>query len=68
MDPAECELAALGKLKQNELARKRHRDFVTGMRHGKFGAQIGIRREDGSVKLIGNIYQQNIDMNSLGKG
>ena len=36
------------------------------MRHSKFGAQIGIKREDGSVKLIGNIYQTNIDMSSLG--
>lgn len=32
------------------------------MRHGKFGTTLGIKREDGSNKMVTNIYASNIDV------
>lgn len=40
---------------------------MRGMRHGKFGSQLQMRREDGTLVTIGNIYQKNIEVNTLGK-
>ena len=37
------------------------------MRHGKFGFQTQIMREDGTLVTNSNIYQQNIDVNDISK-
>lgn len=36
------------------------------MRHGKFGTQLQIRREDGTQKTVTNIYQKHIEVNDYG--
>lgn len=40
--------------------------MVRGLRHGKFGTQLEIRRADGSSKMVTNIYQKQIDVNDFG--
>lgn len=41
--------------------------FVKSLRHGKFGTQLMMKREDGSNMMVSNIYQTNIDTEGLGK-
>lgn len=50
-----------------ERARERRLNFVKGIRHAKFGSQLQIMRDDGSSAIISNIYQTNIDINTVPK-
>lgn len=50
-----------------ERARERRQHFLRGIRHSKFGSQLQIMREDGSSALVSNIYQSNIDINTVPK-
>ena len=50
-----------------EKARERRLNFLRGIRHAKFGSLLQIRREDGSSAMISNIYQTNIDINTVPK-
>ena len=43
-----------------------HKSFVRALRHGKFGTQLQVKREDGSSKMITNIYQKQIEVNDFG--
>ena len=50
-----------------ERARERRLNFIRGIRHSKFGSQLQIQRDDGSSALVSNIYQTNIDINTIPK-
>ena len=63
--PEEGQKNAYEDIMAKEMARDRMRNFIKGIRHGKFGSQLQIRREDGSSALVSNIYQQNIDIHSM---
>ena len=54
---------ALSKAKEEEAERRRKTSFVRSMRHGKFGFQTQIMREDGTSMSVNNIYSKNIDTN-----
>ena len=47
---------ALSKLTAQEEARKRQEIFVRSMRHGKFGFQTQIKKDDGTLVRNANIY------------
>lgn len=43
-------------------SKQKHISWVKGMRHGKFGTQIGVHREDGTIGLFTNIYSSKIEI------
>lgn len=40
-------------------------NFAKGMRHGKFGTSLQVKRVDGSSKTIHNVYEPYLDLSSL---
>ena len=56
VNPKAIQLAAHSLAKEQEAARQRKANFVRSMRHGKFGFQAQIMREDGSSMSVNNIY------------
>lgn len=54
--PEEGEKLANEEILAKERAKERRLNFLRGIRHGKFGSQLQIMREDGSSALISNIY------------
>jgi hypothetical protein len=54
--PERLEEVAVEQLKAKERAMANHKAFVRALRHGKFGTQLQIKRDDGSSKMITNIY------------
>jgi hypothetical protein len=67
VDPSTSEKIALLKLDQIEKQRINQNRFVKSLRHSKFGTSLQIFRDDGSSKIVSNIYAKNIDMDDLGK-
>jgi hypothetical protein len=65
--PEEGVLNAQEEIMAKERARERRQHFLRGLRHSKFGSQLQIMREDGSSALVSNIYQTNIDINTVPK-
>ena len=57
----------MSQLEARQESQKRRQDFIRSMRHGKFGFQTQIMRDDGSLVTNYNIYQQNIDVNDISK-
>lgn len=66
LTPDQQEMLAIEQLKAKERALLNHKNLVRGLRHGKFGTQLEIKREDGSSKMVTNIYQKQIDINDFG--
>jgi hypothetical protein len=56
LTPDQQEMLAIEQLKAKERALLNHKNLVRGLRHGKFGTQLEIKREDGSSKMVTNIY------------
>jgi len=54
---------ALSRAKEEEATRQRKTSFVRSMRHGKFGFQSQIMRDDGTSMSVNNIYNKQIDTN-----
>lgn len=63
--PEEGERANNDEIMAQERAKERRQNFLRGIRHGKFGSQLQIMREDGSSAIVNNIYQQHIDVNKV---
>lgn len=61
--PEEGEKLIQEDIMAQERAKERRQNFLRGIRHGKFGSQLQIMREDGSSALVSNIYQHNVDIN-----
>ena len=40
---------------------------MKGTRPSKFGTQLGVKRPDGSMVMVNNIYQKSVDITNLGK-
>ena len=47
-----------------ERQRDQHLAFLKGIRHSKFGSQLQVRREDGTMALVQQIYNPNIEVNN----
>ena len=55
------------RLEQAEKHRLNQSRFIKSLRHSKFGTSLQVFREDGSSKIVNNIYAKNIDLEDLGK-
>lgn len=55
------------RLEQAEKHRLNQSRFIKSLRHSKFGTSLQVFREDGSSKIVNNIYAKNIDIDDLGK-
>jgi hypothetical protein len=67
VDPKQSEEIALMRLEQAEKQRLNQSRFIKSLRHSKFGTSLQVFRQDGSSKIVNNIYAKNIDMDDLGK-
>jgi hypothetical protein len=67
VDPKQSEELALMRLEQAEKQRLNQSRFIKSLRHSKFGTSLQVFRQDGSSKIVNNIYAKNIDLDDLGK-
>jgi hypothetical protein len=58
LTPELMEKNAVERLWSKEKSIQNHEKFIRSLRHGKFGTQLQIKRDDGSSKTVTNIYQK----------